>query len=242
MYVAPSTSTVSGSALNCRSSDGGRDPGLVEVVGPQHQLVGPRGHQPERLDRVGHVVEHAAGHQHVEALLGLLEVGHEVAADEVRATQVEELLDHEALEERPRVGLHREDLGPGGVEHRGVPALERAELEHPPAGQVAAEPGDRRVDPGVVEERGLAGRHAEVRRERRGPLAREDVDRGLRRRGPGRVGVERGRSVRPPWRWPWPLRRRRAADAREPRARGPGPPPRRPPGAVTVVAATSDGR
>jgi hypothetical protein len=103
--------------------------------------------------------------------------GHKVTAQEMRTRHTEDFLDHQAAEKRPGVFLDRRHLsGTVTVEHEGVAALERAQLENPGVYD-AAELRSSPCDPIVIEElRRATSELFERWGQLRGPLAGEQID------------------------------------------------------------------
>src|SRR5262245_16670079 len=125
-----------------------RDKLAVVIVCPEVEPRASCGDELKELDRVAHVVEHAACDYEVEYLLAPTQVFDEVAKPEVGPIEAERGLHDEASQKRGLVRLNRDDPPRAGtVQHVHMPSLERPELEHIRIGDVELleQPGDPHV-------------------------------------------------------------------------------------------------
>ena len=99
-------------------------------MSPKQQLRRHLRQEREEAHRILHVIEDAAGEHHVPTAGIPLHERHTVTQPKPHGVKTENLLDAQTLEERPRVGFDGHDLcSPGPLEHVGVAALERSDLE-----------------------------------------------------------------------------------------------------------------
>ena len=102
------------------------------------------------MNRIAHVVEHAAGDNQVVVDILLFKPWHEIAEMEFCPTQIKHLLGYQASQVGSNIGLDCiEDRWTVLLEHRGMRGFERPQFEHPFAGK-AAELLDRPMDAQIV--------------------------------------------------------------------------------------------